>query len=61
MSRTAKKADITIVDNIIRTIPLLIKKISQFKKTNKKNLKIIIKNYDNKKILNEALRTIKEL
>ncbi len=34
MSRTAKKANITIVDNIIRAIPLLIEKIHNLKKLN---------------------------
>lgn len=61
MSRTAKKADITIVDNIIRTMPLLIKKVNQFKKFNEKGLKNIIKNYDNKKILNESLKGVRQL
>lgn len=58
MSRTAKKANITIVDNIIRCLPLLIKKTNQYKKFNIKILKKIIKKYDNKKILNEALKII---
>ena len=62
LSRTAKKADITIVDNIIRCLPLLIKKIIQLKKIkNKSQLKNILKNYDNKKTLNEALNKIKQL
>ena len=62
MSRTAKKANVTIIDNIIRTMPLLIKKINQYKKLkNKNSLKKIIKNYDNKKILNLAAETVKKL
>lgn len=36
MSRTAKKADITIVDNIIRCLPLLINKINSLKNSNQK-------------------------
>ncbi len=61
LSRTSQKANITIVDNIVRTMPLLIKKIDQYKKLNKNNPKKIIKNYNNKKILNEALKAIKKL
>ena len=56
MSRTSKKANVTIVDNIIRVMPLLIKKINQYKKSDEK----IIKNYDNKKILRESLKNIKK-
>lgn len=56
LSRTSQKANITIVDNIIRAMPLLIKKINHFKKFNKNQLKKIIKNYDNKKTLKEALK-----
>lgn len=59
MSRTAKKANVTIVDNIIRAIPLLTKEVKLLKKYNKNQLKKIIKSYDNKKILKIALSHIK--
>ncbi len=59
LSRTAQKASITIVDNIIRTMPLLIIKTKQYKKFKKSELKKIVKNYNNKKILKESLRKIK--
>lgn len=55
MSRTAQTANITIVDNIIRTMPLLIKEINKIKEA-----KISIKNYNNRKILKQALQFIKE-
>ncbi len=61
VSRTAQKATITIVDNIVRTIPLLIKIIKKYRRYNKNQLKKILKNYNNKKILNDALKTIKKL
>ena len=48
MSRTARKATITIVDNITRTMPLLINAINEYKKYNKNKLKEISKNYHNK-------------
>jgi 4-phosphopantoate--beta-alanine ligase len=54
MSRTAKKATITIVDNITRAVPLLVKKIRQYRKCNKTRLEKIIKNYSNKKVLKEV-------
>ena len=57
-SRASIKATITIIDNITRAVPLLIKTIKQYKKYNKNNLQKIIKNYNNKKILKEALKEI---
>ena len=61
LSRTAQKATITIVDNILRAMPLLIKTINQYKKYNKNELKKIIKNYNNKKVLREAVKQIRKL
>src|SRR3989338_5808002 len=48
MSRSAKRATISIADNIVRAVPLLIETIKQYKKPNSKKLEKIIKNYDNK-------------
>jgi 4-phosphopantoate--beta-alanine ligase len=59
MSRTAKKATITIVDNIVRAVPLLIKTIKQYKRYNRNKLENIFKNYNNKKILKEANKLIR--
>ena len=61
MSRSAKKATITIVDNIIRVVPLLIKTIKKLKNynLNKKQLQVIYKHHDNKKGLEESLDRIK--
>ena len=61
LSRTAQKATITIVDNIIRAMPLLNKTIMQCKKYDKIRLKQILNNYNNKKILNDAIKTIRKL
>ena len=58
LSRSARKATITIVDNITRAVPLLIKTIKQYKKFNEIRLQKIIKAYNNKKILKEALKEI---
>ena len=57
-TRSSKKATITIVDNIIRAIPLLIKQIRQLKKSNKNKLKKILKNHKNKKNLKKAIKEI---
>ena len=60
LSRSAQKATITIVDNIVRAVPLLIKTIKRLKNYNlsKKQLEVIYKHHDNKKRLNESLKEI---
>ncbi len=60
LSRTAKMANITIVDNIIRVMPLLIQKVTKFKKLPKKELEKIVAEYDNNKILLEAEKAIRQ-
>ena len=52
LSRTGRKANITVVDNIVRSIPKLTKKIEQM---NEKEAKKILKKYDNEKVLSEVL------
>ncbi|MBW2978041.1 phosphopantothenate/pantothenate synthetase [Candidatus Woesearchaeota archaeon] len=59
LSRTAKTADITIVDNIIRTMPLLISMVNKYKKLDRKKLRKIIKDYNNKKILAASLKAVR--
>ncbi|MBW2975219.1 phosphopantothenate/pantothenate synthetase [Candidatus Woesearchaeota archaeon] len=58
LSRTSKTASITIVDNIIRALPSLIKEIKKQKHLSKKILANSIKEYDNNKTLKEALEYI---
>lgn len=59
LSRTAQKATITIVDNIVRAMPEIIKKIKEYKNKDKEILKKIIKNYNNKIILQQAINKIR--
>jgi len=60
LSRTARAASITIVDNVVRAIPLMIEKTREFKLKPKSYLEEILRNYDNNKILQEALTHINE-
>jgi 4-phosphopantoate--beta-alanine ligase len=60
LSRTARAANITIVDNIVRAMPLLVKTTRELRNHSKGELLKIIKNYDNDKILRRALKTIRE-
>ena len=60
-SRTARKADIAIVDNVVRVIPLMEKFAGEFKrkKFSGKKLKKIVSGFDNKKTLKECLNYMK--
>jgi len=58
ISRTSIWADITIVDNIVRVVPEMIKIAKKLKEIDEKNLKNIIKRFDNKKNIQLALNTI---
>ena len=60
LSRTAIWADITIVDNIIRTLPLMVKIALQYKKYTKEQLKNIVNEFDNKKNIQDILDFIIE-
>ncbi|MCK9150638.1 4-phosphopantoate--beta-alanine ligase [Methanobacterium alcaliphilum] len=58
LSRTAQKSSITIVDNIVRAIPLIKKETKKLKNEDPRILKKIIKEFDNKKNLDESLTII---
>jgi 4-phosphopantoate--beta-alanine ligase len=51
LSRTAKYADITIVDNVIRAVPNINKWIKKLKNEDRKELQNIIKSWNNEKML----------
>ncbi len=58
ISRTALNADITIVDNIIRTIPLMIEIAKELKRENIESLRNIVNNFDNIKNIKKTLDLI---
>ncbi|MHA1578235.1 MAG: 4-phosphopantoate--beta-alanine ligase [Candidatus Freyarchaeota archaeon] len=60
LSRTAQSANITIVDNHIRCMPLLVEEVKRLKGLPKKELKKILEDYDNKKILGEVIELIRD-
>lgn len=61
LSRTSRSATVTIVDNIVRCLPLLLMQINKLKRESQEKLRKIIKKYDNKKILKEAVATVRSL
>jgi len=55
LSRTSEYATITIVDNIVRAIPDMIKLANKMKDWERKRLERITENFDNKKNLEEII------
>ena len=55
LSRTAKTATITIVDNLVRALPNLIKEVKRHKNMDRSKLKEITENFNNRKNLQYTL------
>ncbi len=58
LSRTAQWASITIVDNIVRALPLLVNETKKLKSEKTETLQKVISEYDNREILADAIKTI---
>jgi len=56
LSRTARMANITIIDNVIRVIPLLRRSFSRIK--DKDDATALLRGYDNKEIVQSSLETM---
>jgi len=55
LSRTAQAANITIVDNIVRALPKMVKIAKELKSKPRRELECIVRNYDNRKVLREMV------
>ena len=55
LSRTARSANITVVDNVVRAIPNMEKWVKYFKNTDRDVLLDMVKSWDNDKMLKETL------
>lgn len=60
LSRTSQKASITIVDNIVRAMPLLAKKVENLKDYKGKKLQTICQEFDNSENLRRCIETIQK-
>jgi len=60
LSRTSLWADITIIDNIVRTIPEMIKVAKELKKLDNFQLRELVKKFDNKRNIQNTLNIIIE-
>jgi len=58
LSRTARAANITIVDNVVRAIPNLINEVKKLRSKHREELLNMVRNYDNNKVLSMALKHI---
>lgn len=61
LSRTAQEADITIVDNIVRAAPNMIKIAKELKKEKSKKLEDLLSDFDNKNNLDKIIRRIRNI
>ncbi|ATZ60877.2 MAG: 4-phosphopantoate--beta-alanine ligase [Methanosarcinales archaeon Met12] len=59
LSRTAQAASITIVDNVVRAVPNMIKLVDEMMTLSKSELEHICASYDNKAMLENVIRRIK--
>ena len=55
LSRTARSADITIVDNVVRSIPNIEKWVKDFKNKDREVLLDMVESWDNEEMLKETL------
>ena len=58
LSRTSQYATITIVDNIVRAVPALVREVESLKGESPEELSQILSEYSNKEVLSEAIRLI---
>ncbi len=60
LSRTARKATVSIVDNILRAVPNLTELVREFSGKPRADLVEILKEYDNQTILGQAVQEIQD-
>ncbi|MBN1235011.1 MAG: phosphopantothenate/pantothenate synthetase [Methanotrichaceae archaeon] len=60
LSRTARKATVSIVDNILRAVPHLTEQVRQLSELHRTDLEMIVREYDNEKVLRDAVQEIQD-
>lgn len=60
LSRTARKATVSIVDNIVRAVPLLTEQVRMLSGVPRAELERMVRGYDNQRVLREAVGEIQE-
>lgn len=59
LSRTSRVADISIVDNIVRALPNMVRIAEKYSRLSRSELNNILEKYDNNRVLSEVLRVIR--
>ncbi len=60
LSRTARKATVSIVDNILRAVPHLTDEVTRLRSLPLADLEKMVSEYDNEKVLRQALQEIRD-
>jgi len=60
LSRTARKATISIVDNILRAVPNLTAQVKELSSAPRRDLEKIVQAYDNQRVLHQAVQEIQD-
>jgi 4-phosphopantoate--beta-alanine ligase len=60
LSRTARKATVSIVDNILRALPHLIEHVKRLSDEPRTDLEKMVQEYDNEKVLRDAVQEIQD-
>jgi 4-phosphopantoate--beta-alanine ligase len=60
LSRTARKATVSIVDNILRALPNMTDRARQLSALSRADLERMIQEYDNEKVLRQAVQEIQD-
>ncbi len=60
LSRTARKATISIVDNILRAVPNLTAQVKELSSVPGKDLKKIVQEFNNQRVLRQAVQEIQD-
>jgi 4-phosphopantoate--beta-alanine ligase len=61
LSRTAQMATVSIVDNVVRALPILLSEVRRLKNLKPEQIKDILSSYDNKSVLREAERRVRTI
>ena len=60
LSRTARKATVSIVDNILRAVPNLTEQVRKLSEVPRADLERMVQEYDNEKVLRQAVGEIQD-
>jgi 4-phosphopantoate--beta-alanine ligase len=60
LSRTARKATVSIVDNILRAVPNITEQVQRLSDLPRIDLERMLREYDNKKVLRDAMQEIRD-